>query len=170
MLNPHCPRDVYPKESSHPMLGNTPFGIGIRSIRSSLIPRVIRTVIEDSRGKRWALNAPFICYPGRERYGNPWAAGPKGRRTNKRDIKPGNPKEMGCGLLTCQLVSGRPETRMRNMVRRGRGIEGRSMGPEKFSLRRGPRANCTVSRSPLKSLPSVLRLMGWLRGLRRLAQ
>ena len=69
--------------------------------------------------------------------------------------KPGNPKEMGCGLLTCQLVSGRPETSMRNMVRRGRGIGGRSIEPEKVSLRRGPRANCTVSRSPLKSLPSV---------------
>lgn len=61
----------------------------------------------------------------------------------------------GAGLLTCQLVSGRPETSMRKIVRRGRGILGRSIGPGMFSLRRGPRANCTVRRSPLKSLPSA---------------
>jgi hypothetical protein len=71
---------------------------------------------------------------------------------------PGHPGRNGLGLLTCQLVSGRPEICIRNMVRRGRGTAGRSWGPGKFSLRRGPRANCTVSRSPLKSLPSVA---GW---------
>lgn len=71
---------------------------------------------------------------------------------------PGHPERNGLGLLTCQLVSGRPEICIRNMVRRGRGTAGRSCGPGKFSLRRGPRANCTVSRSPLKSLPSVASL------------
>lgn len=73
-------------------------------------------------------------------------------------MRSGYPKGNGLGLvelLTCQLVSGRPEICIRNMVRRGRGAAGRSVGPGKFSLRRGPRANCTVSRSPLKSLPSV---------------
>jgi hypothetical protein len=60
------------------------------------------------------------------------------------------------GLLTCQLVSGRPETSMRKIVRRGRGRLGRSIGLGIFSLRRGPRANWTVRRSPLKSLPSVI--------------
>lgn len=69
---------------------------------------------------------------------------------------PGFPKGEGGGLLTCQLVSGRPEICIRNMVRRGRGATGRSDGaPGKFSLRRGPRANCTVNLSPLKSLPSA---------------
>lgn len=68
---------------------------------------------------------------------------------------PGNPERNGRGLLTCQLVSGSPETIMRKIVRRGRGKAGRSVGPGKFSLRRGPRANCTVSRSPLKSEPST---------------
>lgn len=58
------------------------------------------------------------------------------------------------GLLTCQLVSGRPEIIIRKIVRRGRGRFGRSVGAGKFSLRRGPLANCTVRRSPLKSLPS----------------
>lgn len=67
------------------------------------------------------------------------------------------------GLLTCQLVSGRPETNMRKIVRRGRGMLGRSGGPGKFSLRRGPRANWTVSRSPLKSLPSVYRSVNQVR-------
>lgn len=62
----------------------------------------------------------------------------------------------GGDLLTCQLVSGRPEICIRNMVRRGRGAIGRSDAtPGKVSLRRGPRANCTVNLSPLKSLPSV---------------
>ena len=69
---------------------------------------------------------------------------------------PGYPERDRFGLLTCQLVSGRPEICIRNIVRRGRGRAGRSVGPGKFSLRRGPRANCTVSRSPLKSLPSVM--------------
>lgn len=58
------------------------------------------------------------------------------------------------GLLTCQLVSGSPETTIRKIVRRGRGALGRSVGAGKFSLRLGPLANCTVKRSPLKSLPS----------------
>ena len=71
----------------------------------------------------------------------------------KCDIREAKTNEVG--LLTCQLVSGSPETTMRKTVRRGRGILGRSIGPGKFSLRRGPRANCTVRRSPLKSLPSV---------------
>lgn len=46
---------------------------------------------------------------------------------------------------------------MRKIVRRGRGTLGRSVWPWKFSLWRGPRANCTVKRSPLKSLPSATR-------------
>ena len=120
----------------------------------SLVPRVIQTVIYDSRERCRMLDAS-ICMLFRERKIGKSMGCKSERKENKADIKLENPKEMGCGLLTCQLVSGRPETRMRNMVRRGRGIEGRSIGPEKFSLRRGPRANCTVSRSPLKSLPSV---------------
>jgi hypothetical protein len=58
--------------------------------------------------------------------------------------------------LTCQLVSGSPDICMRNIVRRGRGKLVRSEGPGKFSLWRGPRANCTVRRSPLKSVPSMI--------------
>lgn len=54
---------------------------------------------------------------------------------------PGLLRKMGRGLLTCQLVSGSPETNMRKIVRRGRGMFGRSIGPGRFSLRRGPRAN-----------------------------
>lgn len=51
------------------------------------------------------------------------------------------PRGNGLGLLTCQLVSGRPEICIRNPVRRGRGTALRSGGPGKASLRRGPRAN-----------------------------
>ena len=90
---------------------------------------------------------------------NAWVADSRSRKKHvtwaKAKKGPGTPVKKGLGLLTCQLVSGRPETIMRKMLRRGRGIPGRSIGPMKFSLRRGPRANCTVSRSPLKSLPSV---------------
>jgi hypothetical protein len=84
--------------------------------------------------------------------------GKKEKSPGKDKRGPGHPGRNGLGLLTCQLVSGRPEICIRNMVRRGRGTAGRSCGPGKFSLRRGPRANCTVSRSPLKSLPSVASL------------
>lgn len=58
-------------------------------------------------------------------------------------------------VLTCQLVSaGRPVILIRNAVRLGRGAV-RSWRA-KFSLRgRDPRANCTTSRSPMKSDPSA---------------
>lgn len=84
-------------------------------------------------------------------------------------LSPENPGRNERGLLTCQLVSGRPEICIRKMVRRGRGTPGRSRGLGKFSLRRGPRANCTVSRSPLKSLPSATASvkMSWMVGLAR---
>jgi hypothetical protein len=72
-------------------------------------------------------------------------------RTKER---PKDPRSNGVEL-TCQLVSGSPEICMRKIVRRGRGKLERSGGPGKFSLWRGPRANCTVRRSPLKSVPSV---------------
>ena len=64
----------------------------------------------------------------------------------------GEIQELGC--LTCQLVStGRFAILIRYGVRRGRGGT-RSLGV-KFSLRRDPRANCTMRRSPIKSEPSV---------------
>jgi len=54
--------------------------------------------------------------------------------------------------LTCQLVStGRPEICIRKGVRLGRGAA-RSWCA-KLSLRRGPRANWTTKRSPMKSEP-----------------
>ena len=86
-----------------------------------------------------------------------WDGGGAGRWMEY--IGPRDPGGDGLGLLTCQLVSGRPEICIRNMVRRGRGAVGRSGGPGKASLRRGPRANCTVRRSPLKSLPSAVVLV-----------
>ena len=50
---------------------------------------------------------------------------------------PGYPERDRYGLLTCQLVSGRPEICIRNIVRRGRGRAGRSGGPREVLLAPG---------------------------------